>query len=271
MRRAYRLHRLKFRTFKYLLRNHSLEHLISTIASHYQTFAETINLSLSGRGVEVDYESIPWSTTSLEESWQRTLIDWLRQRKSKNQGLLNVLLFRVNSPRLSYEHRQDGLLFAGIQDGKLSAETIRDLSCFVSSLDTHQVENLTAANGGETNGKRSVSLPGLTESWDSVVQTSSNLFSALSFGTVPARRSPLSISPERSVEDTKRDKAKYNGGKWIVGGETDSEKVWIEITSQKSVPISLGNQRPGFMRELSGQQTPDEDGLTETEVSVYKV
>src|SRR6202021_2313717 len=90
------------------------------------------------------------------------------------------------------------------------------------------------------------------ESWDTVVQTSSNLFSALSFGTIPARRSPLSVSEEEEE------------GKWIVGG--GGRKIWVE-RDVISVPISLGNQRPGYFND----QIIEDDGLQQIQICVYKV
>src|SRR5579862_4050594 len=50
--------------------------------------------------------------------------------------------------------------------------------------------------------------------------------------------------------------------------------IWLESTGEESsVPISLGNQRPGFLRDLSssGQFSPGEDNLVQVEVHVFKV
>jgi hypothetical protein len=61
MIRAYRSHRLKFRTFKYLLSRHSLEDLGSTISPHYLAFAQSVDSLLSKTSVDMDFDAVPWS------------------------------------------------------------------------------------------------------------------------------------------------------------------------------------------------------------------
>jgi hypothetical protein len=263
LRRVYRLHRLQFRTFKFLLNGHSLEYLKTTIAEHYDMFARGIDLSLTGAGVEMDFDGLRWSCQSLDLPARESVSTWLQEAKSTNGGIIDVLMFRDRQPCLVYEATRDGLLFPGLQDGNLSMENIRDISLLISTLDTKEVEEKVDTNG-DVSGKRSVSLPGLSQSWDSVVQTSSSLFSALSFGTVPAKRSPLA-TPEEPV---KQEPVKKNeDGRWILEGR----RVWLEAGEENMVPISLGNQRPGYLREHSILPSPGEDDLVEVELFIYKV
>jgi hypothetical protein len=194
----------------------------------------------------------------LEEESLRQLVPVLRQIKEENENVIDIFLFRDQPSRFHYEHRRDGLLFAEPQSNKISPENIRDINLVISTL---PLPTETTPMNGDINGKRAVSLPGLNESWDAVVQTSSNLFSTLSFGTLPARRSPLSASPEPVSLETKVDE-----GRWIIGGEKEGLKVWLEGNVQ-SVPISLGNERPEFY----GEDNIDDDGLVEMEISIYKV
>lgn len=124
---------------------------------------------------------------------------------------------------------------------------------------------------GNVAGKTPVSLPVLAQSWDSVVQTSSSLFSALSFATSPAKRSPLAVPLDPQDEQLKPPAKAPEVGRWIIGDGKEGKRIWLEAGSERHVPISLGNSRPGFLRELSGQQSPGEDTLVEVELSVYKV
>jgi hypothetical protein len=247
-----------------------LKAVINTIESYYTFFAKNLNLSLLQNGVEMDFDAIRWSCQSLELSGRDSLVFWLRRIKTEYPNVVDAFLFRAVKDSLAYEPRCDGLLFNGLQDGSLSAENIRDVGLYMSTLDIQKREKGDV--NGDIVGKRSVSLPGLTQSWDSMVQTSSSLFSALSFGTVPARRSPLATPPE-----TPRDTSKVNplevtdDGRWIIGGDTEGKKIWLETGGEHPVPISLGNERPGFLREISGQESPDEDRVMELEISVYKV
>src|SRR2546423_7806510 len=187
--------RLHHKTFQSLLQEHSLSDLINVITPHYTAFARSLPFSF--HSVDLDFDGIRWSTQHLEPPAIATLRTWLKDLKSQNTEILDVLLFRNTSDkRLHYEAGQEGLLFAGLQQRSLSWENIQDISLFIDSLPTNEKEGTkkdedAKKNGEAATGKRSVSLPGLSESWDSVVQTSSTLFSALSFGTVPAKRSPL--------------------------------------------------------------------------------
>lgn len=292
LRNSYRTMRLHHKTFKSLLREHTLSDLINIVTPHYTTFAGSLPLSF--RSVDLDFDGVRWSTQNLEPSATATLRTWLKALKSQNPEILDVLLFRNKSDKiLHYEAGKEGLLFAGLQQRALSWGNIQDISLFIGSLPTDEKEGTkrdedVKKNGEAATGKRSVSLPGLSESWDSVVQTSSTLFSALSFGTVPAKRSPV-VSVTDPVKATKNDtkqaptsnttphigKQKIeNLGKWILGGEGQGHRIWLESTGEESsVPISLGNQRPGFLRDLSssGQFSPGEDNLVQVEVHVFKV
>ena len=139
----------------------------------------------------------------------------------------------------------------------------------MSTLDIRNPE--VADTNGDITAKRSVNLPGFTQSWDTVIQTSSSLFSALSFGTLATKRSPLA-GPLEPPDGSVTPSAETPGvGWWVIGGERDGKRVWLEAGGERLVPISLGNLRPGFLRELSGQQSPGEDSLVEVELSVYKV
>ena len=121
---------------------------------------------------------------------------------------------------------------------------------------------------GAASAKHSSSLSSLTQSWDSVIQTSSSLFSVLSFGTVLAKRSPLAVVPSDDHEEPHTPHVNADGGgRWILGGDEDGKRIWLEAGAERLVPISLGNQRPGFLRE----QSTEEDSLVEVELSVYKV
>jgi len=272
LQQTYRIHRLKYRTFQYLYRSYSLEFLVSTVSPHYREFASRLNLTLSEKGAEIDFDAIRWSAKLLDESSRQALARWVRNLKSENPSIIDVLLFRDGSaPRASYEPRLDGLLFPGLQDGDISTETVRDLSLFMTSRDCQLTSDQKAAIN-EINGKRSVSLPGFSESWESVVQTSSNLFSALSFGTLPARRSPLSMVPTQFGTGYDTRDSKKNEGHWVHGGENKRLNIWMEASAPKMVPISLGDQRPEFMRGHSDQGiTSCVDGLIEVELSLYKV
>jgi hypothetical protein len=263
LRRVFRLQRLQFRTFRYLLNSHSLEYLKSSISPHYNTFARDIDLSLTGAGVEMDFDAVRWSCQPLDHDARESLTNWLQHEKSQNADIIDVLLFRDRQQSLPYDSTRDGLLYAGLQDGNISMENIRDISLFMATLDTKEVEEKVDLNG-DTTGKRSVSLPGLSQSWVSVVQTSSSLFSALSFGTLPAKRSPLA-APEEPIKQGLVKKKEE--GRWIMKGK----RIWLEAGEESLVPISLGNQRPGFLREHSVQPSPDDDDLVDVELSVYKV
>ena len=244
--------------------------------------------------MDLDFDGIRWSIQHLEPPATATFRTWLRDLKARNPEILDVLLFRNKSDkRLHYEAGQEGLLFAGLQQRSLSWENIQDISLFIDSLPANEKEGTKKDDNEKKNGeaaiaKRSVSLPGLSESWDSVVQTSSTLFSALSFGAVPAKRSPL-VSVTDAVRAAKNDTKQAstdgtnqhtgeqtvgNMGEWILGVEGQGQMIWLESTGEESsVPISLGNQRPGFLRDLSssGQFSPGEDNLVQVEVHVFKV
>ena len=149
-----------------------------------------MNLSLSENAVEKDFDAVRWSCQSLfDQKHQNHFSHGFRTRKRRIQNIIDVLIFRAPKERFPYESQREGLLFAGLQDGNLSPENIRDIGIYLSTLDIQDPEEVDT--NGDTSAKRSVSLPGLTQSWDSVVQTSSSLFSALTFGTIPAKRSPL--------------------------------------------------------------------------------
>jgi hypothetical protein len=268
LRRAYRLQRLQFQSFKALLRAHSLQDLISIITPYYQAFAENLNTLLSNNLIEFDFDAVLWSCKPLEKEFRERLVAWLRSAKSQNSDTIDALLFRTRVDSVNYEPRQEGLLFSGLHDGILSSENILDISLFMDTLEIEPVR--VERVNGDTNDKRSA--PGITPSWESVVQTSSNLFSALSFGTIPVKRSPLSV-PLDSADKVPKDDLKLVEleGRWIVGGDSAGKKIWLEVSAGKSVPISLGNQRPGFMSS-SGLLTPGElDNLVELELSVYQV
>jgi hypothetical protein len=192
---SYRTMRLHHKTFKSLLREHTLPDLVNITRPHYTSFAGSLPLSF--RSVDLDFDGIRWSNQPLEPPGTEALRTWLKDLKSQNSEILDVLMFRNKSEKgFHYEAGKEGLLFAGLQQRTLSWENIRDISLLIESLPTNEKEETkkdedVKKNGEVGIGKRSVSLPGLSESWDSVVQTSSTLFSALSFGTVPAKRSPL--------------------------------------------------------------------------------
>jgi hypothetical protein len=265
--RAYRQQRLQFRSFRNLLHSHSLKYLISTITPYYTAFVESVNSSLTRISAELDFDAVRWSCQPLDQTTRNSLTTWLRQTKSE-KSLIDALVLHAPKETFPYEPQREGLLLAGLQDGDLSSENIRDIGLFVSTLDMHDSHEETDMNGDVT-GKRSVSFPGFSQSWDSVVETSSSLFSALSFGTVPAKRSPLATSLDVAEEPPPK-KAREEG-RWIVGGEKEGKRIWLEGGSERMVPISLGNARPGFLREPSGQQSPGDDDLVEVELSVYKV
>jgi hypothetical protein len=247
-----------------------LEYLTLTVAPYYASFMRGLNLSLEKNGVETDFDAVRWSCQSMDTNTRNSLHTWLRNTKSDNPNLIDALLFRAPKETLPYEPSRDGLLFSGLQDGSLSAENMRDLGLYMSTLDIRQPDKHPDVNGD--NGKRSVSLPGLTQSWDSMVQTSSSLFSALSFGTVPAKRSPLASPAESPNVLAKNDPFnKPCDARWIVGGDNEGRKIWLEAGGERAVPISLGNERPGFLREASGQESPGDDGLIQLQLSVYKV
>src|SRR5579862_2493668 len=94
IRQAYRLHRLKYRTFQYLYRNHSLEYLVTTIFQHYQSFAENLDLTLSNKDVESHFDALRWSTRLLDEASQMAIASWTRKLKQENRGILDILIFR---------------------------------------------------------------------------------------------------------------------------------------------------------------------------------
>ena len=254
-----------------MLRSHSLEHLISTVTPYYKAFAENLNASLSNNSIELDFNAVLWSCEPLEKKVRDNLVAWLRIAKSNNPDIVDALLFRAPKDSATYEPRRDGLLFSGLHDGNLSSENILDVSLVMDTLEIEEPAKVENVNG-EINGKRSAS-GGLGPSWESVVQTSSNLFSALSFGTIPTKRSPLSV-PQNTFDKAQKDALKLAEleGRWILGGDAEGKRIWLEANGGKAVPISLGNQRPGFMRESSGLQTPGElDNLVELELSVYQV
>jgi hypothetical protein len=254
LRRVYRLQRIQFRSFKYLYRYHSLEYLISIVTPFYDLFVKGFDELILRNDVVLDFLAVQWSCEGITLDQQQALYTWTLSEKKLDSKIIDVLLFRDNRSRNVYEGHREGLLFGGVQDGSISSDNILDIGIWIStSISERQQVN------GES-GKRSVSLPGLSQSWDSMVQTSSSLFSALSFGTVPARRSPLAIEQKPDVSV-----AMYEGS-WIEG-----KKIWLEASGERTVPISLGNQRPGFLRESSGQQSPDEDNLVEIEIFIYKV
>jgi len=216
--------------------------------------------------VELDFDAVRWSCQPLDQSTRSAFTTWLRKAKSE-KSLIDALLFRAPKETLPYEPQREGLLFAGLQDGNLSSENIRDIGLLISTLDVQEKPQETDTNG-DVGGKRSVSFPGFSQSWDSVVETSSSLFSALSFGTVPAKRSPLALPQDARAEPVKKLKGE---GRWIIGGDKDGRRIWLEAGGERMVPISLGNAQPGFLRELSGQQSPGDDDLVEVELAVYKV
>jgi hypothetical protein len=277
MEKSYRLFRMRNRTFQYTYQNQSLESLVSAVAVHYQTFVDKINLTLYGNnGVETEFNAIRCSSKLFEESAQRELSQWIRDLKSHNPGIIEILFFRKRIPALPYEAQSHGLLFPASHYQSVSTKTVHDLSSYVTNLDSQSREEQGFLSN-EVNGKRSVSLPGLTESWESVIQTSSNLFSALSFGTLPPRRSPLSIPTDSRREQPEGDKIDSQNekditqGKWIIGGQTDGIKIWIEASAPKMVPISMGDQRPEFMRQHSDQNATEGNDLIEAQLSVYVV
>ena len=207
------------------------------------------------------------STTRSESS--RIIHGWLQDSKRKNSKIIDALIFRAPKDRFPYESQREGLLFAGLQDGELSPENIRDIGLYLSTLDIQDPEEVDT--NGDAAGKRLVSLPVLTQSWDSVVQTSSSLFSALRLGTVPAKKSPLSVSLDPTDDALECQVKAPEVGRWIIGGGKEGKRIWLEAGDERLVPISLGNLRPRFLREPSGQQSPGEDTLFEVELSVYKV
>jgi hypothetical protein len=201
---------------------------------------------------------------------RKSLLRWTREKKHpKTPEIIDFLVFRTANEAASYEPDRSGLVFAGIQDGALSPENIRDIGLYIKTLNTDDPPALPETLNGESSAKRSVSLPGFTQSWDSVVQTSSSFISALSFGTVPAKRSPLA-APENPPEPPKIED-KVARGRWIIGGNTSAKRIWLEGGGDRAVPISLANARPDYFRESSGIQTPGEDDLVELDLSVYKV
>lgn len=269
MQNVYRLQRLHSRTFKYL-HDQSRAHLVSTITPHYRSFAENIDLSLCAHGIEGDFDTVRWSCHPLHERTQKSFLRWTREKKHrKTPEMIDLLVFRTANEVPSYEADQSGLVFAGIQDGALSPENIRDIALYVKTVDTDDPSTLPEPVNGESSAKRSVSLPGFTQSWDTVVQTSSSFISALSFGTVPAKRSPLA-APEDPPEPPKIED-KVARGRWIIGGDRGAKRIWLEGSGDRAVPISLANARPDHFRESSGIQTPGEDNLVELDLSIYKV
>jgi hypothetical protein len=225
---------------------------------------------LCAHGIEADFDSVRWSCHPLDEKTRKSLLRWTREQKHpKTPEIIDLLVFRTASEAASYEADRSGLVFAGIQDGVLSPENIRDITLYIRTLNIDDPPALPDTLNGESSAKRSVSLPGFTQSWDSVVQTSSSFISALSFGTVPAKRSPLA-APEDPPELPKVED-KVVRGRWIIGGDTSGKRIWLEGGGDRAVPISLANARPGYFRESSGIQTPGEDNLVELDLSVYKV
>ena len=223
-------------------------------------------MALTRISVELDFDAVRWSCQPLDQSTRSTLTTWLRKAKSE-RSLIDALVFRAPRETLPHEPQREGLVFPGLQDGNLSPENIRDIGLFLSTVDIREKPEETDVNG-EVGGKRSVSFPGFSQSWDSVLETSSSLFSALSFGTVPAKRSPLAQPQDVRHEPVKKPKEE---GRWIIGGDKDGKRIWLEAGGERMVPISLGNARPGFLRELSGQLSPGDDELVEVELAVYKV
>ena len=271
MRNAYRLHRLRYRTFHYLLRSHSISYLISKINPHYQSFVKTIDLSLCTHGVDADFDAVRRSCHPFDDKTRKHLLTWTRERKSSRTApIIDLLVFRTASETAPWEPDRSGLVFPGIRDGALSAENIRDIALYIHTLNMEDSPPpSTDQVNGESPSKRSVSLPGFNPpSWDGVVQTSSSFLSALSFGTLPAKRSPLVAqeAPEPPKLDVSDAPVK---GRWIVGGDTrEAKRIWLEEGGDRVVPISLGNARPA---NVSGAQTPGEDNLVQVDLSVYKV
>jgi len=280
---GYRKIRLLHKPFSALLRDLPLKELIHTLAPHYTSFARSIDLGL--QSVDLDFDAIRWSNQPLEPAQRDSVTKWAREVVSLDHGVVDIVLYRSKKEaRTHYEPRRDGLLFAGLQEGPLSWDNIRDISLYIDSLSPPSQDQTTAKNGDTTGqAKRSVSLPGLTESWESVVQTSSSLFSALSFGTVPARRSPLvntSLPKEDTTTANLKTKDGMDGkeaedmGEWVVGGEESGQRIWLQTMGEETfVPISLGNQRPGYLRELSASGqfiSSGEDNLIELEMHIHK-
>ena len=248
--RAYRLQRMKFRTFGYLLAKHG-DAVKTIVERHYMDFATYVDGRLAKMTVEMDFDAVRWSSKVLEENCLREIVHQVRRLKREYDNVVDVLLFRDRSSRGQSESSPEGLVFAGLQNGSISAENIRDIHLFLSTLTTVEPK---IVNGDKVplSERRSVSLG---ESWDTVIQTSSNIFSALSFGTVPAKRSPLSSSQTPIETDQ---------GRWIVGGDKDEMNVWLEDTH--CVPISLSNERPGIYG-----MSISEDNLIEIQLAIYKV
>jgi len=275
MRNAYRLHRLRYRTFRYLHRTHSLSELISTITPHYQGFVKTTDLSLCMHGFDADFDAVRWSCHPLDDKICKRLLKWTRERKtSRTSPIIDLLVFRTANGAASWEPDRSGLVFPGLGDGALSAENIRDITLYIHTLNIEDPPPpSTAQVNGESPLKRPVSLPRFSPpSWDGVVQTSSSFISALSFGTVPAKRSPL-VVPQEVPEPPKLETSDAPvRGRWVVGGDSrGAEKIWLEEGGDRVVPISLGNARPAVLRDGLGAQTPGGDNLVQVELSVYKV
>jgi hypothetical protein len=270
LRNVYRLQRLDYRTFKYLCQSDSRDHLISTITMHYLSFVQNVDLSLCAHGIEVDFDAVRWSCNPLDDKTRKSLLHWTREKKSlKNPEIIDLLVFRTVNEAASYEPDRSGLVFPGVQDGALSTENIRDIALYIKTLDTDDPPGHSETRNGDSSEKQYVSVPGFAPSWDRVVQTSSSFISALSFGTVPAKRSPLS-APEETPEPPKiEDKGVQ--GRWIIGGDASAKSVWLEEGGERAVPISLANAWPGYLRDSSGIQTPGKDNLIELDLSIYKV
>src|SRR5271156_3134441 len=112
--RAYRSQRLKLRTFQYLVSRHSLDEVRKLIEPHYLAFAQSVNSVLAKTCVEMDFDAIPWTSKLLDEEALKRVVRTVGGIMQENDNIVDILLFRHQSPRLYYEHRLDGLIFAGL-------------------------------------------------------------------------------------------------------------------------------------------------------------
>jgi hypothetical protein len=267
LRRAYRLQRIQFRTFKSLYRAHSLELLISTIAPFYDTVVQGFNVLLNMNDVVMDILATQWSCDPILQSSKEALYHWAISEKKKH-GLVDVLLFRDKRNSSHFDGHREGLLFPGLQDGSLSPDNVLDINLWLSTLKSTSSLDSETVNT-KVSEQRVLAIPDIMPTWDSVIQTSSSLVSTLSFGAVPAKSSlSTSGSKNKSSEPTH---VPMFEGLWIVGGNNnEGQKLWLEAGTERPVPISLGNQQPDFFYEQSGEHS-EEDNLIQVELFVYRV
>src|ERR1700694_2907455 len=133
---------MQFGTFKVLLRD-GLEGLVETVREYYTSFAEGLSLSLEKNGVEDDFDGIRWSCQPLEPTTRESLDKSLGEIKGEYPDVVDMFLFRAPRESLPHESRKEGLLFAGLQDGRISPENVRDIGLYVSTLDIQKREKQT--------------------------------------------------------------------------------------------------------------------------------